>query len=64
METTEQMGQSGQQVTLEKFIPLSQFEPGRYKITIQVTDNISKQSISPAAEFTVKAPAPVAAKTN
>ena len=58
------MGQTGQQVTLEKFIPLSQFEPGRYKIIVQVTDNISKQTVSPAAEFTVKAPVPVAAKTN
>ncbi len=63
-ETSEQMGQTGQQVTLEKFIPLSQFEPGRYKLTVQVTDNISKQTVSPAAEFTVKAPVPVAAKTN
>lgn len=67
-ETSAQLGQTGQQVTLQKLIPLSQFEPGRYKITVLVTDNISKQSISPAAEFTVKppapAPAPAAARAN
>jgi GWxTD domain-containing protein len=53
-ETGAQLGQLGQQVTLEKLIAMSAFEPGRYKIEIQVTDNIAKQTISPAAEFTVK----------
>ena len=66
IETSSQMRQSGQQVTLEKLIPLAQFEPGRYKFSVQVTDNISKHSITPEAEFTVKplAPAPAAAKNN
>jgi len=63
-ETSAQMTQTGPQATLEKFIPLAQFEPGRYRITVQVTDNISKRSISPSADFTVKAPVPVAAKSN
>jgi GWxTD domain-containing protein len=63
-ESSAQLGQTGQQVTLEKLIPLSQLEPGKYKFTLLVTDNISKQTISPAAEFTVKAPAPAAAKNN
>jgi GWxTD domain-containing protein len=60
-ETSVELGQTGQQVTLEKLVPLAPFDPGRYKIAVQVTDNVSKQSISPAAEFTVKAP-PAAAK--
>ena len=63
-QTSAELGQTGQQVTLEKMIPLSQFEPGRYKLTVLVTDNISKQSISPNAEFTVKPSAPAAAKNN
>ena len=63
-ETSAEVGQTGQQVTLQKLIPLSQFEPGRYKLTVQVTDNISKQTISPAAEFTVKPQTPAAAKNN
>jgi len=60
-ETSADLGQTGQQVTLEKLVSLDSFEPGKYKITVQVTDNINKQTISPAAEFTVKAP-PTAAR--
>jgi GWxTD domain-containing protein len=53
--SAEQPGQTGRQVTLEKRIPLARLEPGRYKFTVQVTDNISKQTISPTADFVVKA---------
>ena len=55
-ETSADLGQTGQQVTLEKIVPLAPFEPGKYKLTVQVTDKINKQTISPTAEFTVKAP--------
>jgi GWxTD domain-containing protein len=61
-ETSDEFGQSGQQVTLEKRIPLSGLEPGRYKFAVLVTDNVSKQSISPTAEFTVKEAAGTAVK--
>ena len=61
-ETSDEFGQSGQQVTLEKRIPLAGLAPGRYKFTVQVTDNVSKQSISPAADFTVKEAAAAAAR--
>ena len=61
-ETSDEFGQSGQQVTLEKRIPLAGLEPGRYKFTVQVTDNVSKQSISPTADFTVKEAAAAAAR--
>ena len=60
-ETGADLGQTGQQVTLEKLVSLAPFEPGKYKITVQVTDKINKQTISPTAEFTVKAP-PAAAR--
>ena len=55
-ETSADLGQTGQQVTLEKIVPLAPFEPGKYKLTVQVTDKINKQTISPTVEFTVKAP--------
>lgn len=55
-ETSADLGQTGQQITLQKLVSLAPFEPGRYKITVQVNDRISKQSISSAAEFTVKTP--------
>lgn len=51
-ETTEKMGNVGEQITLEKVIP--PLPPGNYKLTIKVSDNVSKQSISPTAEFAVE----------
>jgi len=59
-ETAADLGQTGQQLTLGKLVSLEPFEPGRYKITVQITDKVSKQTISPAAEFTVKAPGAIA----
>ena len=65
-ETSTELGQSGQQITLEKLVSLQPFEPGKYRITVQVTDKINKQTVSPTADFTVKPPvapvSPVAAK--
>ena len=61
VESGADMGQSGQQVTLEKWVPLAPFQPGKYKLTVQVTDNVNKQQIAQSAEFTVKSP-PTAAR--
>jgi GWxTD domain-containing protein len=61
-ETAAQLGQTGQQLTLERLLPVSHLAPGRYTIEIQITDNITKQVIKPSAEFTVKAAEATAAK--
>jgi len=61
-ESTGTSGHFGQQATIIRFFPLSQLEPGRYKFTVQVTDDVSKQTVSPASEFTVTRAAPEAAK--
>jgi len=53
-ETTAQLGNVGEQVTLQKSLPLNGVEPGLYEITIKVNDNISKQEITPTAKFTVE----------
>jgi len=53
-ETTAQMGNVGDQITLEKSLPLQSLEPGLYQITIKVNDNVSKQEIAPTAKFTVE----------
>jgi hypothetical protein len=53
-ETSEQMGNVGDQVTLEKSMSLASLEPGMYELTIKVNDNISKQSIAPTAKFVVQ----------
>jgi len=53
-ETTAQMGNVGEQVTLGRSLQLSQLDPGIYQVTIKVNDQISKQTISPTAKFAVQ----------
>jgi GWxTD domain-containing protein len=55
-ETSEEMKQTGDQVTIERWLPLSALSPGKYTIEINATDGISNQSISKTADFTVKGP--------
>jgi GWxTD domain-containing protein len=54
IESSDQMGNAGDQVTLEKSMSLASLEPGMYELTIKVNDNISKQSIAPTAKFVVQ----------
>jgi hypothetical protein len=54
VESTDQMGNLGDQVTLQKSIVAANLQPGTYKINIKVTDNISKQTIDPSAVFAVE----------
>ncbi len=53
-ESTAQMGNIGEQMTLEKSLPVAQLEPGVYQVTIKVNDMVSKQTISPTARFAVQ----------
>ena len=53
-ETTDSMGNIGDQVTLQKSIVAANLQPGTYKIEIKVNDNISKQTIDPSAVFAVE----------
>lgn len=53
-ESTAQMGNVGEQVTLGKSLQLGQLDPGVYQVTIKVNDQISKQTISPTAKFAVQ----------
>ncbi len=55
-ETSDQLPEHGEELTLEKSMTLGSLAPGKYKLEVRVTDNLAKQSISPSAEFTVKAP--------
>jgi len=56
-ETSEQMKQTGDQVTIERLLPLATLAPGKYSLEVNATDTLSNQTISRSAEFTVKAPA-------
>jgi GWxTD domain-containing protein len=53
-ESTETMGNIGDQVTLQKSIAAANLQPGIYKIQIKVNDNISKQTVDPSAVFAVE----------
>jgi GWxTD domain-containing protein len=55
-ETSAEMKQTGDQVTIERWLPLATLVPGKYTIQIDATDGISNQSISKSAEFTVRGP--------
>jgi GWxTD domain-containing protein len=54
VESTDQMGSLGEQVTLQKTIAAANLQPGVYKIEIKVNDNISKQTVDPSAVFAVE----------
>jgi GWxTD domain-containing protein len=54
VENTDQMGNTGEQVTLEKSMALNNLEPGLYRLTVKVDDNVSKQSIAPFARFAIE----------
>ena len=54
-ETSDSIRQTGEQVTLNRLVPLSSFAPGRYWLEVAVRDRVSGQSISRNAEFTLKA---------
>src|SRR6202142_2102096 len=54
-EGSEQTSQRGDELTLEKALALKSLAPGKYKLEVQVTDNVTKESITPTADFTVKA---------
>ena len=53
-ETTDSMGNIGDQVTLQKSIVAANLQPGTYKIEIKINDNVSKQTIDPSAVFSVE----------
>jgi GWxTD domain-containing protein len=42
------------QAVVEKLLPLNALEPGTYKLQIKITDNVTKNTVAPAAEFTVQ----------
>lgn len=56
-ETSADMKQTGQQVTIERWMPLSTLPPGKYTLQVDAKDTNSNQTISRTADFTVKAPA-------
>jgi GWxTD domain-containing protein len=54
IESTDQMGNVGDQVTLQKSLSAANLDPGVYRIQIKVNDKVSKQTVDPSATFAVE----------
>jgi hypothetical protein len=55
-ETTEEMKQTGDQVTIERLLPLATLAPGKYTLEVSATDALSKSNITLSADFSIKNP--------
>jgi GWxTD domain-containing protein len=55
-ESTDEMKQTGDQVTIERLLPLATLTPGKYTLEINATDKLGQTSITRTAEFSVKFP--------
>jgi GWxTD domain-containing protein len=56
----DKLPQHGEEMTLEELITLGSLVPGKYQLEVAVTDNLTKQTITPTADFTIK-PSPAVA---
>jgi GWxTD domain-containing protein len=54
IDSSDKMGNIGDQVTLHKAVASAALDPGVYRIQIKVSDNISKQTVDPSATFAVE----------
>ena len=55
-ETSADMKQTGDQVTIERLLPLATLPVGKYTLEVNATDLLANVTISRTAEFTVKNP--------
>ena len=51
---SKELGAHSDQLTVEKTLPLAGLQPGKYKVTIKISDGISKQEIAQSAPFVVE----------
>jgi len=58
VETEDHLHQGGEQVTIERFIPVSSLAPGRYAIEVTAIDLLTNETVMRSSDFTVQ-PAPV-----
>jgi len=62
--TSEQLKQTGEELTLQETISLATMPPGKYRLQIDATDAVSNQTVSRTADFTVAPAAATAAKAS
>jgi hypothetical protein len=54
-QTSAELDQTGEQITIEKVLAAGSLAPGKYKLQIRVTDNLANQNVLRSAEFTIQA---------
>ena len=63
-ETSEDMKQTGDQVTIERLLPLATLAPGKYTLEVSATDKLAQATISRSADFSIKNPVEQKAAAN
>jgi GWxTD domain-containing protein len=53
-ETSADMKQTGEQVTIERLLPLATLAPGKYTLEVSATDKLAQTTISRSADFSIK----------
>jgi hypothetical protein len=56
VQSSEQLHQSGEQMTVQESLPAQTLAPGKYRIEIKTTDAVANQNITRSANFTVTPP--------
>jgi hypothetical protein len=51
---SKELGEHSDQLTVENTVPMAGLQPGKYKVTIKIADQISKQEIAQSAPFVVE----------
>jgi len=54
VEQANELSSAAAQMTLEKSVPLKEFEPGEYTVQVKVTDNLTKEIIASSQKFAVR----------
>jgi GWxTD domain-containing protein len=55
-ESSEDLKQTGDQVTIERLLPLATLAPGKYTLEVSATDKLAQTTISRTAVFSIKNP--------
>ncbi|HYA64858.1 MAG TPA: GWxTD domain-containing protein [Candidatus Sulfotelmatobacter sp.] len=63
-ENSEDMKQTGDQVTIERLLPLATLAPGKYTLEVTATDKLAQSSVSRSADFSIRTPADQKAAEN
>jgi GWxTD domain-containing protein len=54
VEQADELSSAAAQMTLERSLPLKEFEPGEYTVQVKVTDNLTKEIIASSQKFAVR----------